>query len=149
MRLPQFQFQRRVGETIDLAALARLDERTLWEAITNTGIRYADWAAVKEYDGEQAFLRLYIELKEAAEPDHIAKMVDEQLKRVDVDYRDLEAYLGLQPVRVTVLPSGAFDRYTERQRRAGADPARLKPAHVNAPQSTLRMLLEEGEEPAS
>ncbi|MFC2008947.1 GH3 auxin-responsive promoter family protein [Chloroflexota bacterium] len=143
VRLPHMQFQRRVGETIDLAALARLDERTLWEAISETNLRYADWAAVKEYDGEQAFLRLYIELKDTVGPEHVAQLVDRQLKQIDVDYRDLETYLGLQPVRVTILPQGTFDRYTERQRRAGADPARLKPAHVNAPEKTLEMLLEE------
>ncbi len=147
VKLPHIQFQRRVGETIDLAALARLDERTLWEAISNTGIRYADWAAVKEYDGDQAFLRLYIELKEDVPPERVAQQVDEQLKVIDVDYRDLKSYLGLQPVKVTLLPPGTFDRYTERQRKAGADPARLKPSHVNAPEKVLHMLLEEAHEP--
>jgi len=147
VKLPHIQFQRRVGETIDLAALARLDERTLWEAISSTGIRYADWAAVKEYEGDKAFLRLYIELKEDVPPERVAQMVDEQLKLIDVDYRDLESYLGLQPVKVTLLPLGTFDRYTERQRQAGADPSRLKAAHVNAPEKTLRTLLEEAHEP--
>jgi hypothetical protein len=143
VKLPHIQFQRRVGETIDLAALARLDERTLWEAISNAGIRYVDWAAVKEYDGDQAFLRLYIELKDPLSAERVAQLVDEQLKQIDVDYRDLESYLGLQPVRVTALAPGTFDRYTERQRKAGADPARLKPSHVNASETVLRMLIEE------
>jgi len=145
VKLPHMQFQRRVGETIDLAALARLDERTLWEAISRAGIRNVDWAAVKEYDGEQAFLRLYIELKDDMSADEVARMVDDQLKQIDVDYRDLESYLGLQPVRVTTLPAGTFDRYTDRQRKAGADPSRLKPSHVNAPEKVLRMLLEEAD----
>jgi len=143
VKLPHIQFQRRVGETIDLAALARLDERTLWEAISNAGIRYVDWAAVKEYDGDQAFLRLYIELKDPLSEERVAQLVDEQLKQLDVDYRDLESYLRLQPVRVTALAPGTFDRYTERQRKAGADPARLKPSHVNASETVLRMLIEE------
>jgi hypothetical protein len=142
VRLPHIRFQRRVGETIDLAALARLDERTLWEAISNTSIRHTDWAAVKEYDGAQAFLRLYIELKDDASPDRFAQMVDEQLKQIDVDYRDMEAYLGLQPVKVTLLSAGTFDRYTERQRQAGTDPAHFKPPHVNASEKSLHMLLE-------
>jgi hypothetical protein len=143
VKLPHMQFQRRVGETIDLAALARLDERTLWQALSGTGVRYAEWAAVKEYDGDQAFLRLYIELKDPVTEERLAKMMDEQLKKIDVDYRDLESYLSLQPVRVTSLPRGTFDRYMERQRQAGADPARLKPSHVNAPETVVRMLLEE------
>ncbi|MFW6103394.1 MAG: hypothetical protein ACOC7M_03730 [Chloroflexota bacterium] len=140
--LPHMRFQRRIDETIDLAALARLDERTIWEALAGTGTRYTDWVAIREYDADQAFLRLYVELKEDVSADCVAAHVDEQLKRIDVDYRDIESYLGLLPVRVTVLPSGTFDSYTERQRKAGADPAHLKPPHVNASDSTVQMLLD-------
>jgi hypothetical protein len=140
--LPHMQFQRRVGETIDLAALARLDERTLWQALANTGLKVVDWCAVKEYDGAQAFLRLYIEMKEDATADRVAALVDEHLKLIDIDYRDLESYLGLQPVRVTLLPKGTFMRYTEEKRRAGADLAHLKPPHVNASEETLNLLHE-------
>jgi hypothetical protein len=140
--LPHMQFQRRVGETIDLAALARIDERTLWQALANTGLRIVDWSACKEYDGEQAYLRLFVELKEAATPERVAALVDEHLKLVDIDYRDIESYLGLQPIRVTLLPKGTFLRYTERQRKAGADLAHLKPPHVNPSEDTLRALRE-------
>jgi len=142
VQLPHIQFQRRVGETIDLAALARLDERTLWQAIANTGLKCADWIACKEYAGEQAYLRLHIELKEEATPEQVAALVDEHLKLIDVDYRDLESYLGLQPVKVTLLPAGTFGRYTDRQRAAGADLAHLKPPHVNASEDTVRALQE-------
>ncbi len=144
VRLPHMQFQRRVGETIDLAALARLDERTLWQAIANTGLKYADWTACKEYAGEQAYLRLHIELKEETTPEHVAALVDEHLKLIDVDYRDLESYLGLQPVRATLLPAGSFQRYMENQRKAGADLAHLKPPHVNPSEDVMRMLLAAG-----
>jgi len=140
--LPHMQFQRRVGETIDLAALARIDERTLWQALANTGLKIVDWSASKEYDGEQAFLRLFVELKEEATPERVAALVDEHLKLVDVDYRDIESYLGLQPIRATLLPKGTFLRYAERQRKAGADLAHLKPPHVNASEDTLRALRE-------
>lgn len=140
--LPHMQFQRRVGETIDLAALARLDERTIWQALANTGLRIVDWSACKEYDGEQAFIRLLLELLGNETAEEVAARVDEQLKAVDVDYRDLESYLGLQPVRVTLLSQGTFLRYTDRQRKAGADLAHLKPPHVNASEDTLSSLRE-------
>ncbi|MBN1856028.1 MAG: GH3 auxin-responsive promoter family protein [Dehalococcoidia bacterium] len=142
VRLPHIRFQRRVGETIDLAALARLDERTLWQALANTGLRYADWAATKEYDGDSTYLRLHIELKDGASSERVAELMDQNLKLIDVDYRDLESYLGLNPVKVTLLPPGTFDRYTDRQRAAGADLAHLKPPHVNASQDTVRALEE-------
>ncbi len=142
VKLPQMQFQRRVGETIDLAALARLDERTLWQAIADTGLHCVDWVATKEYDGAQAYVRLLIELKDAASPESVASLVDECLKRIDVDYRDLESYLGLQPIKVTLLRPGTFERYTDKQRAAGADLAHVKPPHVNAPEDAVRALHE-------
>ena len=70
-------------------------------------------------------------------PERLALLVDEQLKAIDDDYRDIESYLGLQPVKVPALPPGTFDRYTERQRRAGADPAHLKPPRMNASERAL------------
>jgi hypothetical protein len=142
VRLPHMQFQRRVGETIDLAALARLDERTLWQAVANTGLRFADWAACKEYDGSQAYLRLYLEPKDECTPEEVAEMVDRNLKAIDVDYRDIESYLGLQPVKVTLLPRGSFQRYMDRQRAAGADLAHLKPPHINPSERALSDLME-------
>ncbi len=141
VRLPQMQFQRRVGETIDLAALARIDERTLWQALAESGLRVVDWCALKEYDGAQTYLRLFAELKDDGSPETVAALVDEQLKRIDVDYRDIESYLGLQPIRVTLLRKGTFARYADRQREAGADLAHLKPPHINPSQEVVEQLL--------
>ena len=142
INLPQISFQRRVGETINLAGLAELDEKVIWQAIANTGTKYTDWLACKEYDKNQSFLRLYLELKEEKEPAEIAIMIDEQLKVVDTDYKDVDAYLNLQPVRVTLLSPGTFQRYTEEKRNEGADLAHLKPTHVNASGTVIKRLLQ-------
>ena len=142
INLPQISFQRRVGETINLAGLAELDEKTIWQAIGNTGIKYTDWLACKEFDKNQSFLRLYLELKEEKEPAEIAMMIDEQLKVVDTDYKDIDAYLNLQPVRVTLLSPGTFQCYIDEKRKEGADLAHLKPNHVNAPEAVIQRLLQ-------
>jgi hypothetical protein len=140
--LPQVAFQRRVGEVINLAALAHIDEKTLWKAIANTGVRYTDWVACKEYDQSQSFLRVYLELKEEREAAEVANMIDAQLKIVDPDYRDIDSYLSLQPVRVTLLSPGTFQRYTEERRKEGVDLARLKPAHISPTEAVVQRLLE-------
>jgi len=141
VNLPQILVQGKVGSTIDLGGLAELDEKTIWQVIANTGIKYTDWSACKEYDQNQSFLRIYLELKEEKEPAKIAAMVDEQLKIVDTDYKDIDTYLKLQPVRVTLLSQGTFQRYMEEKRKEGADLAHLKPTHVNAPEEVIQHLL--------
>ena len=142
VNLPQIVIQGRVGETIDLAGLAQLDERTIWQAIANTVIKLSDWSACKEYGQNQSFLRLYLELKEEREATEIETMIDEQLRAVDLDYRDIDSYLAFQPVRVTLLSAGTFQRYMEEKRKEGADLAHLKPFHVNAPPAVIERLLQ-------
>jgi len=142
VNLPHIVFERRADETIDLAAFPQLDERTIWQAITNTGIKYTDWAACKEYDQNQTFLRLYIELKERRQAEELEIMVDEQLKIVDAAYEDIDFYLDLQPVRVTLLSPGTFQRYTEEKTKEGASIADLKPIHINPSEVVVRRLLQ-------
>jgi len=142
VNLPQFVFQRKLGQTIDLAGLATLDERAIWRAIANTGIKYTDWSACKEYDQNQGFLRLYLELSEEREAAEVANMIDEQLKAVDSDYGDIDYYLQAQPVRVTLLAPGTFQRYMGEKAKEGADLAHLKPPHVNPPKADIQHLLQ-------
>lgn len=142
VNLPQIVFQRRVGETINLAALTGLDEKTIWQAIANTGIKYTDWSACKEYEGDKSFLRLYLELNEEKPAVQVENMVDEQLKIVDPDYRDVDYYLGLQPVRVTLLSPSTFERYIDEKKKEGYDLAHLKPRHVNPSHADIQRLLD-------
>jgi len=142
VNLPHIIFQRRIGETINLAGLAELDEKTIWQAIANTGVKYTDWAACKEYDQNQSFLHLYLELKEEKEATEVATMVDEQLKIVDTDYKDIDIYLKIKPVRVTFLSAGTFLRYMEEKRKEGAELMHLKPSHMNPPEAVIERLLQ-------
>jgi len=141
VNLPQIVFHARVGEIIYLAGLATLTEKSIWQAIANTDIKYEDWSACKEYADNKTYLRLYLELKEEREVSEIERIVDEQLKEVDVDYRDIGSYLELQPVKITLLSRGTFDRYYQEKVKEGADLAHLKPPHMNAPKEALEQLL--------
>jgi len=142
INLPQIVFHSRVGETIDLAGLTRLTEGVIWQAIANTGIKCEDWLACKEYERDKTFLRLYLELTEQREAVEVERLVDEQLKIVDVDYRDIGSYLELQPVKVTLLSQGTFERYRQEKVKEGADLAHLKPPHMNAPEPMVQRLLQ-------
>ncbi len=140
INLPQITFQRRVGEVINLGGLCWLDEKTIWQAIVNTGIKYTEWVACKEYDQNQSFLRIYLEPNERKEASYIETLIDEQLKIVDTDYKDIQSYLGLQPVRVTLLSAGTFQRYMEEKIKQGANLAHLKPAHINPSKEVIERL---------
>jgi len=142
INLPQITFQRRVGDVINLGGLCWLDEKTIWQAIANTGIKFTEWTACKEYDRDKTLLRIYIELKEEKEPGDLELKIDEQLNKIDINYVDIHSHLALQPVRVTLLRTGTFQSYTEEKIEEGANLAHLIPAHVNPPEKVIQRLME-------
>jgi hypothetical protein len=146
INIPQMVFERRADDLLDFAAI-RLTEKTIWQAIENTGIAYEDWTAYKE--AGQAVLNLFIELKGGyhdSEED-IAAAVYEQVTKTGNGEFNLSARqddaLDMVDfkVKVNLLPPGAFANYTAQRRAEGADPAHLKPPHVNPSDKVLSWLL--------
>ena len=144
VKLPQFEVCRKIDEAINLAALCSLDERTIWRAIADTGVKYADWTAYKEYDQSETYLRLLIELKEERTAAEVSTLVDGSLRKADTDYGDIDHYLQTNPVRTTLLTEGTFARFTEAKVRAGADLAHLKPKHIEPSREVLEQLFRSG-----
>jgi len=140
IKIPQMIFESRADDLIDIGSFTRLDEKTIWQAIVNTGMKCEDWTVRKEYEQDKAILHLYIEMKEVVEADQLAKSVHQQLVSINSDYRDLESMLDIRPLRVTLLPAGSFQQYLEEQRKAGADLAHLKPSHMNASDKAIQLL---------
>lgn len=142
--IPQMMFDRRADGLIEIAGFAGLTEKTIWQAIEDSGLVYQDWTARKEVVEEQPVLHLYLELKDGARQrseEKVTAAIHDQLRKLDSDYADLEEMLGLKPLKVTLLPDGAFQEYISRQRAAGADLAHLKPPHVNPSDGVLSTLL--------
>jgi len=142
--LPQMAFERRADDLIDIAGFLRLTEKAIWQAIENTSIPYEDWAARKEIVESRPVLHLYLELKDGyiASERGMATAVLEQLKKFDKGtfYSGLESMLDLNPIRVTLLPEGAFANYIAQRRAEGADLAHLKPRHMNPSDAELSLL---------
>ena len=139
--LPQMVFESRADDLIDIAGFPRLDERTVWQAIVNTGVKYEDWSARKEYDRNEPVIRLYIELKEESDVTELERIIHQELVSLNRDYRDLEGMLGIRPLRIKPVPAGSFQRYLEEKQKAGYDLAYLKPQHMNAPDSVIHDLI--------
>ena len=141
IKLPQMQFKTRVGETINLGNLTDLDESAIWQAIENTGIKYEDWTARKEYRENQVCLALYMELNEDQNTSELELAIDRELKKIDIDYQDIERMLGIQPIKVNTLSSGTFGQYYRNKEKGGVDLANRKPPHMNASDEIIQELL--------
>ncbi|MCK5604035.1 GH3 auxin-responsive promoter family protein, partial [Candidatus Pacearchaeota archaeon] len=108
IKIPQMVFDSRADDLIDIAGFSRLDEKTIWQALVNTGIKYEDWCARKEYEEDKPVLCLYIELKEERELVDVEQAVHTQLTNANPDYGNLEKMLGIRPLRITLLTRGSF-----------------------------------------
>ncbi|MDD5703986.1 MAG: GH3 auxin-responsive promoter family protein [Dehalococcoidales bacterium] len=144
IELPQMEFDGRIDDTLDIGGFVRLNEKVIWQAISNTGIPYTDWAARKEMEGTVSLLHLFIELKDECTLDEgaIAKAIYLELKRMDEDfmYGDIESILNTMPIKVTSLQKGAFNHYINVRQAQGADLAHLKPRHINPSDKELSIL---------
>ena len=140
--IPQMAFHSRVDDLIDIAGFTRLTEHIIWQAMERSGVAYQDWTVRKEVK-EKPGLHLYLELKENGyrPEDDIALDVHQRLKELDSGYANLESFLGLRPLEVTLLPDNAFQAYMLKQQAAGADLAHLKIPHVNPSDSMLDFLI--------
>jgi hypothetical protein len=145
INIPQMVFERRADDLLDFA-VARLSEKDIWRAIENAAIPNEGWIAYKE-PGELV-LNILIELSngyQTSEPE-TARMVYYHLAKGENDsystsqrHEDLSNMIKYD-VRVTYLPKGAFSNYTAQRLAEGADPAHLKPPHINPSEKVLSLL---------
>ena len=150
--IPQMAFERRADDLLDFV-FVRLTEKTIWQAIENTGVAYEDWTAYKK-EGEPV-LSLSIELKDGYQSSEaeIAAAVREQVLKSDNSNKDTESLMRDEfatmidfKVEVNLLPQGAFANYTAQRQAEGADLAHLKPPHINATEKVLSLLMAKPEE---
>lgn len=140
--IPQMSFISRVDDMIDIAGFTRLSEKTIWRAIENTGVAYKGWTARKEVKGKP-MLHLYLELSENGHltSKEVAAAVHEQLKKLNTPYAEMETFLKLQPLKVTLVPENAFRSYELARKKAGAKGSQVYIPHINPSESMIDSLL--------
>jgi hypothetical protein len=142
VHLPQMKFVSRAVDFIDLAGWTGLiDERMVWQSIVNTGINCADWTIRKESQDNEPYLRLYFEAIDEVDNETIRQKVNAEMIRLNPFYGDYENMIQKRALEVTTLPQGTFQKYMLEKQRAGADLAHLKPAHMNATDEAVELLL--------
>jgi hypothetical protein len=139
VKLPQVTFYSRADFLIDLYSIVRLDERTVWQAIDKAPVEYEDWTARKEYEKDTPILHVYIEVKNG-DTSNLAEIINSQLAAICPPYKEAIEEMQTNPVRVTILEQGSFDRYYNKKKEQGADLAHLKPPHMNATDESLAAL---------
>jgi hypothetical protein len=140
--IPQMEFHSRVDDLIDIAGFTRLTERIIWQAIERSEVACKDWTARKETIEGTHKLHLYLELENGhMRGEEIALDIHNQLKKLDRDYANLESFLRLMPLDVTLLPDNAFLSYRLQQQSTGATLSRLKVPHINPSDSMLDFLI--------
>jgi hypothetical protein len=151
INLPQMVFERRIDDILDFVVV-KLTEKQIWQAIESTSIPYEDWAAYKK-PGDSV-LNLLIEPQNSyhgSETEILAAIQEQVLdlgkssyreSGIPEDWRD-----GLDfSVNIQLLPQGSFANYSAHKQAEGADPAHLKPPHINPSDEVLSLLLAETEE---
>jgi len=145
INLPQFRFYSRADDIIDLAGLARLTERMIWQVIEASKVAYTDWIARKEESRGDSILHLYLELaeKDSSSEEDLKTAIRAGFNRTSSEFSDLEYILGGDHLQVTRLSAGSFNRYMDARRREGADLAHIKPPHMQPSDDMMKALFQE------
>lgn len=130
--LPQFSYQGQRSDLVEVAGFARLSEETFARALAHARIESIGWTVRKEIDGERPVVHLRLELAVPEDLSTLSARVNEALRRLDEDWRDMEDFADIHPLRVTVLRPGTFARW-----RAISGEDRLPLPRINASASVI------------
>jgi hypothetical protein len=109
--LPIFSFYTRKDKLITLHNFTRISEEELLQVLQDAEIPYTDFTTEVELSGAKEYLTIYIELSTHMEVSEVTQRINDELLKVDKDWRDLTSFMRYTPLKVHLLPNGAFSRY--------------------------------------
>ncbi len=115
IKLPQVKYLDRVNNIIDLAGFTRITKQIMGDAIKLAELGIDNWTACKVYGEDRPYINLFFENKDNKSLNDIREKINEKMKIVDTDYRDVHTMLGYDPLKLTVIKEGAFESYKEKQ----------------------------------
>jgi len=139
--LPRLMVHNRADDVIDLFGIARLNTKAISEAIELTEIPLPEWTIRKEYEQSKPVLRLYAEIEDARLVPDLERRLNKKLKVVDRHYGEATFVMAYNPIRVTALQNGAFERYYQQYRNNGHEPELSNLPKVNLPDSVVNDLV--------
>ena len=139
--LPEFEFLGRSDDRLDIAGFTRIDEKTMWQAVRDTGLPIGSWTARTESRDGKPILHLYAEADDGIVQAEAEDKLHMALRAEDDFYRDLEDMLGIRPLEITLLPSGTWDRYYDSRLRQGLELHYLVPPRMNSSEDDVSELV--------
>lgn len=137
--LPQLLFDSRLSDIIDVGSSMEINEKKMWQALLNSGLKYEDWFLVKEETEKKDTLHLYVELRNGLGTE-LDKLVSNSSVPIQVNANKLMNAPDV-PMKMTILPSGTFKKYKEDKEAAGYDPAYFKPVHINPDKDLIQQII--------
>jgi hypothetical protein len=109
----------RISNVIDLAGFTRITKATIEKALEISGLPINEWIASKQYEDKEPVLHIYMEMNDEVNThSKVKSIIHDKLQVVDSDYKDIESLLGRDPLRITLLPTGAFLKHTKQDGEA-------------------------------
>jgi len=142
INLPQMVVESRADDVINLGSMVVLTERSLWQAIGQLDLRTMNWTVRKELslDHGAPMLHLYIE-DENGDPKRLESEVNEALIETDEEYASFHSIMEVNPIRVSLLAPGTFQRYAEEKQATMTDPGQFKPPRMQPREEVIKRLV--------
>lgn len=119
--IPQFEYVDRIPTVIDIAGFTRITENSINKVIEYSKLDVEFYTAYKEYDDKnRSFMHMCVEMSDEAVHNSMitGQIIKDHLsvyfRNFDHDYNDLKKLLGIDPLKVTILPCGTIDKYISR-----------------------------------
>jgi len=109
--LPIFSFFARKDRLIVLHNFTRIAEEEILNVLRDTAVPFKDFTARVEIEGARDYMTIYMELSSPMDTAEVSSRIHEELLRIDKDWRDLSEMMKYIPLKIHLLPEGAFSRY--------------------------------------
>jgi hypothetical protein len=115
--LPQVKYLDRVNNIIDLAGFTRITKQIIGDAIKLSDLGIEHWAACKEYGDNRPYINLFFENTNKLDLEFVQSKINEQMKIIDTDYRDVHTMLGYDPLILSEVKDGSFTTFQEETKK--------------------------------
>jgi hypothetical protein len=142
INLPQMIVESRADGVINLSGMVVLTERSLWQAIGRLDLGTMNWTARKELGLDHGVPMLHIYVEDGnCDPVRLSSDFNEALIETHEEYASFHGIMEVNPIKVTLLVPGTYQRYFDEKQAEKADLGHLKPPRMQPKDEVIKRLL--------